>query len=50
MMRKSLKRALDRLRARFRGKARKGAAIRGGIEEPQRMQAPVGPVRVRPQG
>ncbi len=49
-MRKSLRRALERLRGWFHGKARRGASIRGGIEEPQRMRAPDARARVRPQG
>ena len=41
-MRKALKRALERLRARTNGTFGKRTHARGGLQEPQRMQ----PVRV----
>jgi len=37
MMRKSLKRALDRLRARTNDVFRNRTAVQGGLQEPQRM-------------
>ena len=40
MMRKSLKRVLDRLRAKTNGAFRSRPAGRGGVEEPQRMHGP----------
>ncbi len=39
MMRKSLRRVLERLRAATSGSVRRGTAVRGGLQEPQRMQA-----------
>lgn len=36
-MRKSLKRVLDRLRTVSNGRFRKPTAVRGGLQEPQRM-------------
>jgi len=48
MMRKSLRRLLDRLRAATNGTPlRKGASIRGGLSEPQRMQVLLVPARTR---
>jgi hypothetical protein len=47
MMRKSFKRVLDPLRSAVNGGSRKGTSIRGGLQQPQRMQAL--PVRVRSQ-
>jgi hypothetical protein len=38
-MRKSLKRVLDRLRTATNGRFRKPASVRGGLREPQRIQA-----------
>ena len=38
-MRKSLKRALDRLRTATNGILRKPTSVRGGLEQAQRMQA-----------
>jgi hypothetical protein len=38
-MRKSLRRVLDRLRTATNGRFRKEASIRGGLQQPQRMQA-----------
>lgn len=46
-MRKSLKRTLDRLRASANGMFRKRASMRGGSQEPQRMQACPAAVRAR---
>jgi len=37
MMRKSLKRVLDRLRAKTNDVFRSRTALRGGLQEPQRM-------------
>ena len=39
MMRKSLRRVLDRLRAATSGAFRRGTAVRGGLQEPQQLQA-----------
>jgi hypothetical protein len=36
-MRKSLKRVLDRLRVKTSGAFRSRTAVRGGLQEPQRM-------------
>jgi hypothetical protein len=52
MMRKSLRRVLDRLRSAAKesaakGKLREGTSIRGGLQEPQRIEALPAPVRVR---
>ncbi len=44
-MKKSFKRVLDRLRTALNGGVRKDTSIRGGLQQPQRMQAL--PVRVR---
>jgi hypothetical protein len=38
MMRKSLRRILDRLRGLNNGWLRGGASVRGGLQEPQRAQ------------
>ena len=38
-MRKSLKRVLDRLRTATDGMFRKPTSVRGGLQEPQQMQA-----------
>ena len=46
MMRRSLKRVLERLRAATNGTFRRGA-IRGGQQAPLRMQL-IGPARLRP--
>jgi hypothetical protein len=48
MMRKSLKRVLDRLRSLGSGGLRKGTSVRGGLQEPQRIEGHPAPVRVRP--
>jgi hypothetical protein len=37
-MRKSLKRVLDRLRAKTNDALRNRGVVRGGLQEPQRMQ------------
>ena len=47
-MRKSLKRALDRLRTATSAKSRKSTAVRGGLQLPQRMQAVGASTRTRP--
>jgi len=47
MMRKSLKRVLDRLRAASNGMFGKRTATRGGLQEPQQLQALPVPVRAR---
>jgi len=44
-MKKILKRVLDRLRTAVGGRFHKPTSVRGGLQEPQRMQ-PL-PVRVR---
>jgi hypothetical protein len=46
-MRKNLRRLLDRLRAGTSGKARPSTSVRGGLQEPQRMQPVPVPVRTR---
>jgi len=46
-MRKSLRRVLERVRAATRGRFRKGASLRGALQEPQRMQALLVPARTR---
>jgi hypothetical protein len=48
MMRKSLKRVLDRLRSLGNGEQRKGTSVRGGLQEPQRIEGHPASVRVRP--
>jgi hypothetical protein len=48
MMRKSLKRVLDRLRSLGNSGERKGTSVRGGLQEPQRIEGHPAPVRVRP--
>ena len=45
MMRKSLRRVLDRLRAKTNNALHKRTSVRDGLQEPSRMQ--VIPVRVR---
>ena len=47
MMRKSLKRLLDRLREKTGGTFREKTSVRGGLQEPQRMGLVPAPVRVR---
>jgi len=47
-MRKSLKRVLDLLRGKTSGAFREKTTVRGGLQQPQRMQAVPAPVRVRP--
>lgn len=47
-MRKSLKRVLDLLREKTGGAFREKTSVRGGLQEPQRMQAVPVPVHVRP--
>jgi len=49
-MRKSLKRALDRLRTATKGIRRKATSVRGGLEQPQRMQPQPARVETRPWG
>ena len=44
-MRKSLKRVLDRLRTATNGKFRKPTSVRGGLQEPQRLQPLAVPAR-----
>jgi hypothetical protein len=46
-MKKSLRRVLDRLRTATKGMLHKGTSIRGGLQEPQRIEAVPAPVRVR---
>jgi hypothetical protein len=45
-MKKTLRRVLERLRGATNGKFRSPSSVRGGLQEPQRMQ-PV-PVSARP--
>ncbi len=47
-MRKSLKRVLDRLRTATSGRLRKPTSVRGGLQQPQRMQAPSASKRPHP--
>lgn len=47
-MRKSLKRVLDRLRAKTTETFRNRTAVRGGLQQPQRMQGGSVPVHGRP--
>ncbi len=47
-MRKSLRRVLDRLRAATNGTFGKRTSVRGGLQEPQRMNLLPAAVRVRP--
>jgi hypothetical protein len=47
MMRKSLKGLLDRLRGATKGMFPKAGSVRGGLQEPQRMQVLSAVVRVR---
>jgi len=49
-MRKSLKRLLGRLRTATGTRLGKGAAIRSGLQEPQRMQPLLAPARTRSTG
>jgi len=47
MMKKSLRRVLDRLRSAASGRRHKETSIRGGLQQPQRADALPVPVRVR---
>jgi hypothetical protein len=47
MMKKSLRRVLDRLRSAAKGRLREGTSIRAGLQGPQRVQGPLAPARVR---
>ena len=47
MMRKTLKRVLDLLREKTGAPFREKTSLRGGLQEPQRMQAVPAPARVR---
>lgn len=49
-MKKSLRRILERLRAATNGTFAKRTNIRGGLQEPQRMQPLLVPVRSTPRG
>jgi hypothetical protein len=44
-MRKSLRRVLERLRAASDGRFQRRTSIRGGVEQPQRMQMLLAPAR-----
>jgi hypothetical protein len=46
-MRKSLKQVLDRLRSATSERVGKATSVRGGLQEPQRMQAVGVPARTR---
>jgi hypothetical protein len=48
MMRKSLKRVLDRLRTATNGMLGKPTATRDGLQEPQQLQVLPVPTRARP--
>ena len=47
MMKKSLRRVLERLRAAVGVARRSGTSIRSGVQEPQQMRALVAPARNR---
>ena len=47
MMRKSLRRVLDRLRAATGGMFRK-ESVHGGLQEPQQLSGHLAPTRTRP--
>ena len=47
-MRKSLKRVLDRLRTAAGGRFGRATSVRGGVQQPQRMQALSLSTRTRP--
>jgi hypothetical protein len=47
-MKKSLRRILDRLRTATNGKFRLPTSVRGGLQEPQRMQPVLVPARSWP--
>jgi hypothetical protein len=49
-MRNNLKRAIDRLSTATNGTLRKPTSVRGGLEQPQRMQAQPAWVETRPRG
>lgn len=44
-MKKTLRRVLDRLRTAANGKFRSPTSVRGGLQEPQRMQPVTVPAR-----
>jgi len=46
-MRKSLRRVLDRLRSAAAGRRHKETSIRGGLQQPQRLDTVPVPARVR---
>jgi len=48
MMRMSLRRVLDRLRSLGSRGRQRGTSVRGGLQEPQRIEGHPAPVRVRP--
>ena len=48
MMRKKVRRALDHLRGLTNGWLRGETSVRGGLQEPQRLQALLVPARMRP--
>jgi hypothetical protein len=48
MMRKKVRRALDRLRGLTNGWLRGETSVRGGLQQPQRLQALLVPARIRP--
>ena len=47
---KSLKRVLKRLRAAINGRFRQPTSVRGGLQQPQRVQALPASARTRPRG
>ena len=47
-MRKSLRRVLERLRTATAGRFRMPTSVRGGLQEPQRMQPVLVPARSGP--
>jgi hypothetical protein len=49
MMRKSLRRVLKRLRAATNARVRRRESVRGGLQQPQRMQGLLVPARTRSQ-
>jgi hypothetical protein len=49
-MKKSLRRLLDRLRTATNGRSRAPTTVRGGLQQPQRMQVLPARAQARPRG
>jgi hypothetical protein len=49
-MKKSLRRLLDRLRTATNGRFRAPTSVRGGLQQPQRLQVLPAPAKARPRG